>query len=221
MIESIPDIIIAIIDGLLNALPQLIEGCITLVVELVKNMPKIILGLIKAVPKIIASLVKAFGNGVGKFVEIGGNLIKGIWKGISDCASWIWDKISGFFGGIVDGIKDFFGINSPSKLFRDQIGKNLALGLGEGFESTMKNVGKDMQQAIPTDFDTQVQATANVNSFTNGNDNSFLGRAIQTFNNTINFGEVHINSEMDIDDVAHRVSSVIVSDILVKGGAYT
>ena len=89
------------------------------------------------------------------------------------------------------------------------------------FESTMKNVGKDIQQAIPTDFDTQVQATANVNSFTNGNDNSFLGRAVQTFNNTINFGEVHINSEMDIDDVAHRVSSVIVSDILVKGGAYT
>lgn len=28
------------------------------------------------------------------------------------------------------------------------------------------------------------------------------------------------NKEMDIDTVAHRVSSVIVNDIMIKGGAY-
>ena len=43
---------------------------------------------------------------------------------------------------------------------------------------------------------------------------------IDSFTNNITFGEVHINSELDIDDVAHRVSDVIVSDIIVKGGAY-
>ncbi|MDR0405014.1 MAG: hypothetical protein LBH37_04460 [Oscillospiraceae bacterium] len=33
------------------------------------------------------------------------------------------------------------------------IGKNLALGLGEGFANEMDIVAKEMQDAIPTDFD--------------------------------------------------------------------
>ena len=49
-----------------------------------------------------------------------------------------------------------FGINSPSKLFKEQIGTNLALGVGEGFTDTMADVTTDMQGAIPTEFDTNV-----------------------------------------------------------------
>lgn len=37
------------------------------------------------------------------------------------------------------GIKSFFGIASPSKLFENEIGKILALGLGEGFTDFVKN----------------------------------------------------------------------------------
>lgn len=39
------------------------------------------------------------------------------------------------------------------KLFKEQIGKNLALGIKEGFSDQMVNVAKDMKSAIPTDFD--------------------------------------------------------------------
>lgn len=53
----------------------------------------------------------------------------------------------------MSGIKSFFGIASPSKLFENEIGKNLALGLGEGFTDSMKNVSKQMQNSIPTEFD--------------------------------------------------------------------
>lgn len=77
------------------------------------------------------------------------NLLKGLWQGISDAGAWLYDKISGFFGGVVDKIKKFFGIASPSKLFRDQIGKNLALGIGEGFSSEMGRISKEMKDAIP------------------------------------------------------------------------
>ena len=34
------------------------------------------------------------------------------------------------------------GIRSPSTVFRDQVGSNLALGLGEGFEDEMKHVSR-------------------------------------------------------------------------------
>ena len=63
---------------------------------------------------------------------VGKNLVEGIWNGISDMAGWIGEKIKGFGSGVLDGLKNFFGIASPSKLFRDQIGKNLVLGLVDG-----------------------------------------------------------------------------------------
>ena len=113
---------------------------------------------------IITSIVEAFGKGLSKFVEIGGQLVSGLWEGIKNAGSWLWDKITGFFGGIVDGIKGFFGIHSPSTLFRDQIGKNLALGIGAGFSNEMNSVAKDMQDAIPTGFDTDVQMTASMSN---------------------------------------------------------
>ena len=95
-----------------------------------------------------------------------------------------------------------------------------ALGIGAGFSNEMNSVAKDMQNAIPTGFDTDVQMTASMNDKGFGSAASALGGLMQSFTNNITFGEVHINSELDIDDVAHRVSDVIVSDIIVKGGAY-
>ena len=42
---------------------------------------------------------------------------------------------------------------------RDEVGKNLALGIGEGFTSQMKKVTSDMNNALPTSFD--VDSTVN------------------------------------------------------------
>lgn len=218
IVESAPYIIKSLVEGIIQALPILINGAVTLVVELVKHMPQIIAGLIKAIPGIVKSIASGFGSLVGKFAEIGLNMIKGIWNGISNAANWIWEKISGFFGGIVDGIKNFFGIHSPSTLFRDKIGKNLALGLGEGFSDEMNKVSNQMEKAIPSDFDTQVNATVNTGISKNGllNPNSNA----PVFNNNISFGNVTIANDMDIQDVAAKVSDYIVSDVMKKGGAY-
>ena len=121
--------------------------------SLIKNLPSIIVEIVKAVPQIISALVKGFMGSIGQIVQVGGNLIKGLWQGISDAGAWLWNKISGFFGGVVDRIKNFFGIHSPSTLFAG-LGDNMAEGLGQGFEKSMAQVGEDMQNAIPTDFDT-------------------------------------------------------------------
>ena len=111
-------------------------------------------GFKEAIIKIWEKIKSIFSGAV----SIGTNLIKGIWQGISDAGAWLRNKISGFFGGVVDSIKSFFGIHSPSTLFKNEIGKNLALGVGEGFSDTMADVSADMQEAIPTSFDTSVNA---------------------------------------------------------------
>ena len=91
-----------------------------------------------------------------KIAEIGGDIVQGLWNGISGMKDWVLEKIRGFGKGIVDGMKSVLGIKSPSKVFADQVGKNIALGIEQGFTNEMGDVSREMQNAIPTDFDLSV-----------------------------------------------------------------
>ena len=174
IVAAIPQIISSVIDAVIGAIPQLVVAGVQLFIALIENLPTIIVEIVKAIPQIIAGIVDAFGGYFGKMAEVGGNLLKGLWQGISDAGAWLWNQISGFFGGIVDGIKDFFGIHSPSKLFAN-LGGFMAEGLGEGFGDEMKDVSKSMQNAIPSDFDLDM----------NGTVSGFNGVQTQAFDVTI------------------------------------
>ena len=115
-----------------------------------------------------------------------------------------------------DNILGFFGVHSPSTLFRDGLGKNLALGLGLGFTDEMENVSKEMQDAIPKSFDTDIRASIGGGFDSAGQ----TAGGSPAYNVYISFGDVTMANDMDIEDVAHRVSDVIVNDIYVKKGAY-
>lgn len=101
-----------------------------------------------AMSNMVNSIINTVKSLPGKMLEIGKNIVQGIWNGISGAVSWLWNKITGFCNGIVDGIKNALGIHSPSKVFKDEVGKFLALGLGEGFNDNLKSVYNKMQSAI-------------------------------------------------------------------------
>lgn len=203
IIEAGIELIIALAEGLIEALPKLIEKIPTIIEKLVTKLtnPEMIgkiiqaaarlivelgIGLIKAIPQllskipqIISTIVKGLMNGVRSLKDVGKNLLKGLWEGMSGLGTWLWNKVKGMLNGLTDKIKNFFGIHSPSTLFKDEIGENLALGLGEGFTDTMKNVTTDMQNAIPTKFDTSMEINSTKNIETNQNNNSYLVQALK------------------------------------------
>ena len=158
--NAIPQIISGITDALIGNINKIIDAGVQLFVALIENLPTIIVEIVKAVPDIIAGIVKAFGDSAWKIVEIGGDLIKGIWQGIKDAGAWLWDKITGFFDGIVGGIKDFLGIHSPSRVFAD-MGKNMALGIGEGWDNQYDSIKKDIESGMSFDAGT-ITADANI-----------------------------------------------------------
>ena len=82
-------------------------------------------------------------------LSIGSDVVRGIWNGISGSAGWLADKVASFASGILDGMKNALGIHSPSRLFRDQVGKYIAQGIGEGFTDEMGSVVGQMQEAMP------------------------------------------------------------------------
>lgn len=183
----------ALADGLLNSLPTLIEKVPIIIEKLVSKLTntemiskliysagyligQLAVGLIKAlpqlvskVPEIIKSLVNGLKNGITAIRNVGRNLIAGLWSGIKDKWNSLKDSVSNFGKGIVDKFKSVFGIHSPSRVFKEEIGTNLALGLGEGFSDTMKNISQDMTSAIPTNFDTTVNANYDSNNSLNSN----------------------------------------------------
>ena len=219
IIMSLMDGILSAIPSLIDALPQIIEAIIDFltdpetVLELVKGAVKLVFKLIEKLPEIFMHLISAIAN-------IGIKLIEGLWEGISKAGAWLWEKITGFFGGIVDGIKGFFGIHSPSTLFRDQIGKNLALGIGEGFDDEMKTVARSMENAIPTDFDATINATPSFSGF-----NAYAGagasggnQITQNFNVTVSVDS--ISDDLDINDLATRISEGIAAQVQRAGNVY-
>jgi phage-related protein/archaellum component FlaC len=152
LIDALPEIITTIIDFITDNLPEIIEMGIELTIQLAAGLIQAIPQLVAKLPEIIAAIVTGLGKAVGAVFEIGKNIVTGLWEGIKSLGSWIADKVSGFFSGIVDGAKSLLGINSPSKVFAG-IGENMGLGIGEGFTDAMKGVEKDITNAIPTDFD--------------------------------------------------------------------
>lgn len=81
-----------------------------------------------------------------KVLSIGSDIVHGLWNGISGAAGWLKDKIMGFGNGIINGFKKAFGINSPSTVMRDQVGKWLPPGIAEGIEKNAKVAQKAMRK---------------------------------------------------------------------------
>lgn len=106
----------------------------------------------EAVQSLINNVMSAASGIASKVMSIGTDIVTGVWNGIKNAAGWFTDQVKGFFSGIVDGVKDALGIGSPSKVFRDEIGRWLPPGVVQGFEaampSAMKAIQKDLNKGI-------------------------------------------------------------------------
>lgn len=106
----------------------------------------------EAVQSLINNVMSAASGIASKVMSIGTDIVTGVWNGIKNAAGWFTDQVKSFFSGIVDGVKDALGIGSPSKVFRDEIGKWLPPGVVQGFEaampSAMKAIQKDLNKGI-------------------------------------------------------------------------
>lgn len=125
----------------------------------------------EAVNSLINNVTSAASGIASKVASIGSDIVSGVWSGIQNAASWFTSQVKSFFSGIVDGVKDALGIGSPSKVFRDEVGRWLPPGVAQGFEAAlpaaMKTMQKDLNKGIgglETD-DVSVGANVTVSSF--------------------------------------------------------
>lgn len=141
---ALPDIIEAILGSISDAIPKLFSTAKTLFDKIIDAVGELIKKLPGKMGEVITAIVGGLTKGISKIKEIGSDIIRGLWEGINDMASWIGKKIKGFGESVLGGIKDFFGIESPSKLMRDEVGKFIGQGIGVGILDSMPFVKKQI-----------------------------------------------------------------------------
>lgn len=196
LINALPEILEAILGSLNDGFPMIVEGAVDLLLGILEAIPAVIVALVKAVPKIIVVIVKALAAGIGQIVSVGGDLIAGLWEGIKGMGGWLWDKIKGFGESILGWFKDIFGINSPSKLMADVVGKNLALGIGEGFIDEIGGVSADINRAaakISPTVEAKVKATSA--GLASGKNNGTGGNVVNVYQNN-QYSKAHSRYEI-------------------------
>lgn len=115
----------------------------------------------------------AFSGALSGMASIGSDIIRGLWNGINNMVGWIGEKIQSFGENVLSGIKNFFGIKSPSRVMRDQVGRELSRGIGVGIEENADEAVEPMDDLV--------------NGMTNGVNidrnisNTFRGTAINEF----------------------------------------
>lgn len=170
LVDAGINLLVGLAQGVVNALPQLINKAPTIIGQLataiISNLPKILLagikiitilgtGLIQAVPQIISKIPSIISQVTNAFTSVdwgsvGMNIIKGIANGLKGAAGAIVEAAKGAAESALNAAKNFLGIHSPSRVFRDQVGKMMALGMGIGFERNIpvKSMSTGVQRAV-------------------------------------------------------------------------
>ena len=124
----------------------LISGLLQGVVRAWKKIPEIF-------NKKLSGLVDTIQN--MDWADVGWNICRGIADGIMDGWNWLKEKISNLAGGLVDAVENVLDINSPSRVFRDEVGLNIGYGIGEGVEASQPSILKSVSgvaDAIADEF---------------------------------------------------------------------
>ena len=145
--EKGPEMIEKFVGYAIEKLPQVIELGMKMVLAIVSGLAKNLPQIVRSVLDMMATIVKTFVSSIPNIVDVGKQIVKGLWEGIKAMGSWIKEKVGGFFSGIVNGVKSALGIHSPSRVFAG-IGENMALGLGEGWDSEYGSIKRNITDGL-------------------------------------------------------------------------
>lgn len=164
VLQSGVQMILRLVDGIINNLPAIIsaaaQAIARFIASIASNLPQIIatgnkiivelaVGLVKAIPNLVSKIPQIISAIKDAFLSVdwlsvGINIIKGIASGVAAAAGELVDAAVSAATNALNWVKDKLGIHSPSRVFRDQVGKNMALGIGVGFEDNIPY--KDMEK---------------------------------------------------------------------------
>lgn len=148
LIPAAVDAIITVAEGLVDHVDEIIIAAGSLIAGLTQGLIEALPRLVVRLPEIIGAIVKGLLSGMAAIGDVGVQLVRGLWEGISSSATWLWNKLSGWCDDILGWVLHLFGINSPSKVFADEVGKFIPPGITLGVEQAMPRAMRDMGEEL-------------------------------------------------------------------------
>ncbi len=150
------------IKGLIGLIPDLFAALINNILMTFKNVDWLQLGsnvihfivngivaLNSFIPNTLKTIAqKAFDTFKNiDWKELGSNIINGIVNGLKNGISTIVNTAKEVAQSALDAAKDALGIQSPSKVFRDEVGKQISAGIAVGIDRNLGLVTSAMNNA--------------------------------------------------------------------------
>ena len=157
-----PVIIGKLASTIITNLPKIIQTGVKIITQLAVGLVQGIPALLGKIPSMISQIKNAFTS--VNWGSVGMNIISGIASGISSAVGSLISAATSVASSALDAIKSKLGIHSPSRVFRDQVGKMMALGMGIGFEKNIPvgSMNAGVQKAVQS-LQRSVQLTTSVN----------------------------------------------------------
>lgn len=101
-----------------------------------------------AVSGVKGKIIGAFSGAGSWLVSAGRNILQGLTNGITGAISAVLNTIKGVASKVVEAVKSVLGIHSPSRVFRDEVGKMIPAGLGIGVEENEQLAIRPVQSMV-------------------------------------------------------------------------
>lgn len=188
--------------GIKGMLPNMASAGKEILSYLVNGIKALATHPVTAIKGIITNIKSAFTS--INWGSIGSNIVSGIARGLTSAAGAIVTAAKNAAKKALDSAKSFLGIHSPSTVFRDQVGKYMALGIGVGFE---KNIPvEDMKDSISDSVEKMKKALYHVTS-----------SVPPTTNNVLNKTEIVCGNKSELSDNPKPKAIIIHTHVDLDG----
>ena len=134
------------VGSTLSAMPGKVYSAISGAIQRVVSWGSEMVSKAKSkMSELVSTAVSTVSSLPGKFVSIGADVIRGLINGIDSMIGALYSKIKSALSGLVDKAMSALGIASPSRVFRDKVGKFIPAGIAAGIEENMDDPVQAMQ----------------------------------------------------------------------------
>lgn len=145
VISSVMGSVSAYWSGVWNAVKGLASSAWNGITNAVSNGVNKVLATVRGIG---GKIKGAFSNAGSWLLDAGKNIIMGLVNGIKNAIGSAVNAAKNAASNVVDAAKSALGIHSPSRVFRDEVGKMIPAGLGKGVEANMSLAVNPVQRMV-------------------------------------------------------------------------
>ena len=172
IIDNLPAILSTMAGVMVDLIAKIAEHLPDFLGQGIKLLGEVQAGILKAVPGLLGKIPGIFSDVVGKFrsqdwASIGKNIIEGVKSGVTSAAHKIADAAKEAARKALNAAKSFLGIHSPSKVFKEQVGKNISLGLAggiSGYAAEVEDAAEDLAELATDPFEELDSVTRHISA---------------------------------------------------------